>query len=49
MGADKRQRPTSYLVIEMAGGEKQIVLWDTLDITVGLNDNQDIVIAEPNP
>jgi pSer/pThr/pTyr-binding forkhead associated (FHA) protein len=46
MGAEKRQRATSYLVIQPDTGEKQIIVWDTLDITVGRSDNQDIVIAE---
>ncbi len=46
MGAEKHQRTTSYLVIQPDTGEKQIIVWDTLDITVGRSDNQDIVIAE---
>jgi len=47
MGAEKHQKPTSYLVIQMGTGEKQVIVWDTLDITVGRNDNQDIVVADP--
>jgi len=47
MGAEKRQKPTSYLVIQMGNGEKQVIVWDTLDISVGRNDNQDIVVADP--
>jgi len=47
MGAEKRQRPTSYLVIEMTGGDKQVVVWDTVDITVGRSESQDIVVADP--
>ena len=47
MGAEKRQKPTSYLVIQMGTGEKQVIVWDTLDISVGRNDNQDIVVADP--
>ena len=46
MGAENRQRTTSYLVIQPGTGKKQIIVWDTLDITVGRSDNQDIVIAE---
>ena len=46
MDAEKRQRTTSYLVIQPGTGKKQIIVWDTLDITVGRSDNQDIVIAE---
>jgi pSer/pThr/pTyr-binding forkhead associated (FHA) protein len=46
MGAEKRQRTTSYLVIQPGTGKKQIIVWDTLDITVGRSDNQDIVVAE---
>jgi len=47
MGAERRHRPTSYLVIEMASGEKQIVIWDTVDISVGRSESQDIVVADP--
>ena len=47
MGAEKRQRTTSYLAIQLGAGEKQIIVWDTLDISVGRNDNQDIVVDEP--
>ena len=46
MGAEKRQRETSYLAIQLSSGEKQIIIWDTLDISVGRSDNQDIVVAE---
>ena len=46
MGAEKRQRTTSYLVIQPGTGGKQIIVWDTIDITVGRNENQDIVIAD---
>ncbi len=46
MDAEKRQRTTSYLVIQPGTGGKQIIVWDTLDITVGRNENQDIVIAD---
>lgn len=47
MGAGSRQKLTSYLVIQMGTGEKQVIVWDTLDITVGRNDSQDIVVADP--
>jgi len=47
MGAEKRQKPTSYLVIQIGSGEKQVIVWDTLDISVGRNDSQDIVVADP--
>jgi hypothetical protein len=47
MGAEKRQKPTSYLVIQAGTGDKQVIVWDTLDITVGRNDSQDIVVADP--
>ncbi len=46
MGAEKRQRATSYLVIQPGTGKKKIIVWDTVDITVGRSDSQDIVIAE---
>jgi len=47
MGTGSRQKLTSYLVIQMGTGEKQVIVWDTLDITVGRNDSQDIVVADP--
>jgi pSer/pThr/pTyr-binding forkhead associated (FHA) protein len=46
MGAEKHQRTTSYLAIQLGAEEKQIIVWDTLDISVGRSDSQDIVIAE---
>jgi hypothetical protein len=46
MGAEQRRQTTSYLAVQMDSGEKQIIVWDTLDISVGRSDNQDIVIAE---
>ena len=33
MGAEKRQRTTSYLAIQLGVGEKQVIVWDTLDIS----------------
>ncbi|MBW2541658.1 MAG: FHA domain-containing protein [Deltaproteobacteria bacterium] len=47
MGAEKRQKLTSYLVLQTGTGEKQAIVWDTLDISVGRNDSQDIVVADP--
>jgi hypothetical protein len=47
MGAPKRQRPTSYLAIPQPNGDPQIIVWDTVDITVGRSANQDIVVADP--
>ncbi len=46
MGAEQRHRTTSSLAIQLGNGEKQIIVWDTLDISVGRSDSQDIVIAE---
>jgi pSer/pThr/pTyr-binding forkhead associated (FHA) protein len=46
MGAEKRQQATSYLVIQPGTAKKKIIVWDTVDITVGRSDSQDIVIAE---
>jgi predicted component of type VI protein secretion system len=46
MGAEKGQRAISYLTIRAGTGEKQVIVWDTLDITVGRSDSQDIVIAD---
>lgn len=47
MGAEKRQRLTFYLVIQRGTGEEQVIVWDTIDISVGRIDSQDIVVAEP--
>ncbi|HXV36022.1 MAG TPA: FHA domain-containing protein [Myxococcota bacterium] len=47
MGAPKRQRPTFYLAIAQPNGDKQVIVWDTVDITVGRSTNQDIVVADP--
>jgi pSer/pThr/pTyr-binding forkhead associated (FHA) protein len=47
MGAEKRQRSTFYLVLHMGTGKEQIIVWDTVDISVGRIDSQDIVVAEP--
>ncbi|MCH7643850.1 MAG: FHA domain-containing protein [Myxococcales bacterium] len=46
MGAEKRQRSTFYLVLHMGTGKEQIIVWDTVDISVGRIDSQDIVVAE---
>ncbi len=47
MGAEKTQRSTFYLVLHMGTGKEQIIVWDTVDISVGRIDSQDIVVAEP--
>ncbi len=47
MGAAERQRTTSYLAIQLGSAERQIIVWDTVDITVGRSDSQDIVVPEP--
>ena len=47
MGAEKHQRLTSYLVIQRGTGDEQVIVWDTVDISVGRIDSQDIVVAEP--
>jgi hypothetical protein len=46
MGAENRQRPNSYLVVRTDAGDEQVIIWDTLDITVGRLDSEDIVVAE---
>ncbi len=46
MGAEQRRQATSYLTIQPGSGEKQTIVWDTLDISVGRSDSQDIVVAE---
>jgi pSer/pThr/pTyr-binding forkhead associated (FHA) protein len=47
MGTEKTQPSTSYLVIRVGTGEAQIIVWDTLDISVGRAESQDIVVADP--
>ncbi len=46
MDAEKHQRLTSYLVIQRGTGDEQVIVWDTVDISVGRIDSQDIVVAE---
>ena len=46
MGAENRQRPNTYLVVRTDAGDEQVIIWDTLDITVGRLDSEDIVVAE---
>jgi predicted component of type VI protein secretion system len=46
MGAENRQRPSSYLVVRTGTKDEQVIIWDTLDITVGRLDSEDIVVAE---
>ncbi len=46
MGAEKDQRPSSYLVVRTDTNDEQVIIWDTLDITVGRLDSEDIVVAE---
>ena len=46
MGAENRQRPSSYLVVRTDTHDEQVIIWDTLDITVGRLDSEDIVVAE---
>jgi hypothetical protein len=38
-------RLVTYLVVEAPGQPQQVVLWDTLDITVGRGQDRDVVIA----
>ena len=46
MGAENRQRLSSYLVVRTDTHDEQVIIWDTLDITVGRLDSEDIVVAE---
>jgi len=46
MATEQRLRTTSYLVIQPVAGERRIIVWDTVDISVGRSDSQDIVVAE---
>jgi predicted component of type VI protein secretion system len=40
------RRITSYLVYTLSGGQEQVVIWDTLEITVGRQEAQDIVVPD---
>ena len=46
MGAENRQRLSSYLVVRTDTHDEQVIIWDTLDISVGRLDSEDIVVAE---
>ncbi len=46
MRSESRQRSSSYLVIRTETGDEQVIIWDTLDISVGRLDSEDIVVAE---
>lgn len=39
-------RTTTYLVFRKGGGPEEVVLWDTIEITVGRHDSQDIVVDD---
>lgn len=41
------ERKTAYLVYKIGDEPEQIVLWDTLDVTIGRFRTQDIVVADP--
>jgi predicted component of type VI protein secretion system len=45
MAANERQR-TSYLVVRLGDQPEWAVLWDTVEITVGRLDSQDIVVSD---
>ena len=46
MDARKQQRTTSYLIVRQRNEPDQVVLWDTVEITVGRIDAQDIVVHD---
>ncbi len=41
------QRTSTYLVIRLGGEPERAVVWDTLDISVGRLDSQDLVVPDP--
>jgi predicted component of type VI protein secretion system len=41
------QRTSTYLVVRLGGEPERAVVWDTLDITVGRLDSQDLVVPDP--
>jgi hypothetical protein len=41
------KRLTPYLVVRVGVQPEQIVIWDTVEITVGRHDTQDIVVPDP--
>ncbi len=46
MDTGKQPRVTSYLVFRYGDEPEQVVLWDTVEITVGRHDSQDIVVPD---
>ncbi len=46
MDTGKQPRITSYLVFRHGDEPEQVVLWDTVEITVGRHDSQDIVVPD---
>jgi predicted component of type VI protein secretion system len=41
------QRTSTYLVVRLGGEPERAVVWDTLDISVGRLDGQDLVVPDP--
>ncbi len=42
-----QQQITTYLIYQIGDGPAQTVIWDTISITVGRLDSQDIVVRDP--
>ena len=46
MGSDKPQKTTTFLVIRDGVRPDWVAIWDTLEITLGRNDSQDIAVRD---
>ena len=44
---DQHVRLTSYLVYRFGTGPEEVILWDTLDVTIGRLETQDLVVPDP--
>jgi predicted component of type VI protein secretion system len=45
MSRDRSGQP--YLFCRIEGGQEQVILWDTRDVTVGRHPSQDVVVPDP--
>jgi predicted component of type VI protein secretion system len=46
MSADKSHRTSSFLIVRDGVNSDWVVIWDTVEITVGRSDDQDIVVRD---
>jgi predicted component of type VI protein secretion system len=46
MGTEKPQRSTAFLVVRYPGDPDWVAIWDTVEITVGRQEGQDIAVSD---